>query len=446
MTLTLLLPCVALLPRVRIAHPMDLKTIAEKVSSGVYRTVAEFVADLRLVFTNCIDYWTPTARYAITARYLLNEVDLRVKEMTFELNTGTQVVHAASEASGGTKAKGGKKSGKQQKHSAVTAWTPAMQQAAAAAAMIAGGTDTATAATTPSTPSTPLTPSPFGQTAPVPVDFPTTASSSVVAVMSAAEHSKCSGIIHSLQADQQYGLFARPANIPEFWDVLSDYYVKVGRPNDLLTVSRRLNIRDYTTVDHFRADVALIWENAQSYYSQPSLKDTLLDADDICRLAVNLRDDFGRRWDTYSHAATNRLVIKKTKPPAHTVPATAQPAVTAAHRASQLKAEDVGDAETADIVLVRDTAMQGQQATARTAPTGSSNTAAVTQVRREGQAQSTRDSYAQSTASIPSSFTATPSAAHPLTAASTRELASGVAALPSSTVHVQAATPAAAGE
>ena len=291
---------------------MDLTTITEKVAGGAYRTVKEFVADLRLVFTNCIEYWTATAEYAITAQYLLNEVDLRVKEMTFELTTGTQVVHTAGDAAGGSKAKGSKKAGKQHKNAAVAAWTPAMQQAAAAAAVAT------TAPPTPSTPGTPMTPS---------VDFPT--HPQFATVMSAADHSKCTALVHSLQSDPQYGLFAKPANIPEFAALLSDYYVKVRRPNDLQTVSRRLAIRDYATLDEFKADVALIWENAASYYSRPGLNEQLLDADDICKLALRLKEDFNRRWDTYEQTAANRLANKKSKAALPTVATTAAAAAAA---------------------------------------------------------------------------------------------------------------------
>ena len=396
---------------------MDLTTISEKVAAGLYRTVKEFVSDLRLVFTNCIDYWTLTVNYAILARYLLNEVDLRVKEMTFELTTGTQVVYSANEAAGGSKAKGAKKTGKQFKHPAVTAWTPAMQQAAAAVVTGGANKDSSTAPSTPSTPA----PSTLEAAA---ADFPSSSSSSSSA-MSAAEHSQCTSIVHSLLADSQYGLFAKPANIPDLAELLSDYYVKVSQPNDLLTVSRRLAIRDYATLDEFKENVALIWENALSYYSQPALKDKLLDADLIRTLAVKLKQDFNRRWDSYHTTTPNKLVIKKNSAAAPTVaPAaaltaatatTAQPASAAHGHSAQLKLE-AGGAEAAPSTT--------------TATTSSAAIGAPTQVKRESGAHSAKDSFLQASASIVGSAAPLSAAQH--TAAGGADGTAAVAALPSS--------------
>ena len=411
----------------RIAHPMDLTSIAEKMASGAYRTVKEFVADLRLVFTNCIDYWTPTVDYAIAAQYLLNEVDLRVKEMTFELTTGATVIHAAGEAGTGSKAKGGKKAAKQHKNSAVTAWTPAMQQAAAA--VVTGGNNKDHATTTPSTPSTPMTPSSFGSAGSPPADFPTTATActSFPSVMSNAEYSKCSSIVHSLQSDSRYGLFAKPANIPEFAALLSDYYVKVRHPNDLQTVSRRLAIRDYSTVDEFRADVALIWENALSYYNKPGLNEQLLDADELCKLALQLRDDFNHRWHSFEQTAANKLVIRKSKA---AIPTLSTAAMAGALQPSpQVKSERVAVTDTTDSATRRLTA--DWPSTATTATVGDSKDAAVMQVKSEGEAHPVHGFAA---ASIGSSITS-PTASTALSAASGGEVkAAGASLAPSSSL------------
>lgn len=37
--------------------PMDLNTIKTKMTNGVYKTSAEFEADVRLIFENCYQYW-----------------------------------------------------------------------------------------------------------------------------------------------------------------------------------------------------------------------------------------------------------------------------------------------------------------------------------------------------------------------------------------------------
>ncbi|KAL3900755.1 MAG: hypothetical protein SGCHY_001128 [Lobulomycetales sp.] len=47
-----------------IKNPMDLKTLDEKVEGDAYATVAEFEADLALIFTNCKYYNEPNSTYA----------------------------------------------------------------------------------------------------------------------------------------------------------------------------------------------------------------------------------------------------------------------------------------------------------------------------------------------------------------------------------------------
>lgn len=42
-----------------VKRPMDLKTIKGKMDRGEYRSSVEFEADIRLIFQNCYEYWTP---------------------------------------------------------------------------------------------------------------------------------------------------------------------------------------------------------------------------------------------------------------------------------------------------------------------------------------------------------------------------------------------------
>lgn len=45
-----------------VKRPMDLKTIKAKMDQNEYPTAAEFEADVRLIFQNCYEYWTPDDR------------------------------------------------------------------------------------------------------------------------------------------------------------------------------------------------------------------------------------------------------------------------------------------------------------------------------------------------------------------------------------------------
>lgn len=42
-----------------VKHPMCLRDIKAKMSRGEYANAAEFEADIRLIFQNCFEYWTP---------------------------------------------------------------------------------------------------------------------------------------------------------------------------------------------------------------------------------------------------------------------------------------------------------------------------------------------------------------------------------------------------
>ncbi|CAG8961107.1 hypothetical protein HYFRA_00002650 [Hymenoscyphus fraxineus] len=45
-----------------VKRPMDLKTIKAKMDRNEYKTAAGFEADIRLIFKNCFEYWTPDDR------------------------------------------------------------------------------------------------------------------------------------------------------------------------------------------------------------------------------------------------------------------------------------------------------------------------------------------------------------------------------------------------
>lgn len=45
-----------------VKRPMDLNTIRSNIHAGVYATGAEFEADIRQIFQNCYEYWTPADR------------------------------------------------------------------------------------------------------------------------------------------------------------------------------------------------------------------------------------------------------------------------------------------------------------------------------------------------------------------------------------------------
>ena len=270
---------------------MDFPLISARIDSLSYSRVDEFVRDVRLVFTNCIAYWGPRMMYSIRARYLLDEVDLKVKEMKFALATGVQ-------AESGVGKKGGKGAGHSKGGSALAAlkpWAaPALQHLVAVGSVVKGEGSRADTPATPSTPGTPMA-------------FPSSSASGgggagvesfERAVMSPAEYAKCNAIISQLKASPAYALFLLPPDIPGI--PLFEYYARIPRCMDLTTLSRRLKVLDFATSDEFIADVSLIWRNVAAYYDDTGEAANFgEEAEDIRRLARQLEADFTRRWDTF---------------------------------------------------------------------------------------------------------------------------------------------------
>jgi hypothetical protein len=53
----------------RIAHPMDLGTVTDRLSTHKYQSIAEWYSDVRLVFQNAIDYHVADSPWALIAQY-----------------------------------------------------------------------------------------------------------------------------------------------------------------------------------------------------------------------------------------------------------------------------------------------------------------------------------------------------------------------------------------
>ena len=264
---------------------MDLTVISGKVGGGGYSTVDEFVGDVRLVFLNCLDYWGGVAGsvYPLYAHFLLDEVDLVVKEIRFSLATGVQA-EAVGGKKGGKSGHHGKGSGG---HSALKPWTPVLQHIVALKGK-EGGLQT---------PGTPLTPplSSCGGGGGGRAEVPTER-----AVMSPREHSKCLSIVGQLKGTSAYAIFSEPPDIPSFGTVLSDYYQRIPRRMDFTSLTRRLHIFDFSTSEDFRAAAALIWQNVFSYYDGTGGSANIANwEEDIVKPAKALELDFQRRWEAF---------------------------------------------------------------------------------------------------------------------------------------------------
>ena len=283
----------------RVAEPMDLTVISAKVARGEYSGVDDFAYDLRLVFTNCLAYWggAPNSPYPLYAHYLLDEVDLSLREIRFSLATGVQaeVGGAKKGAKGGHHSKGGGA------HAALKPWTPVLRQLAALSGK-EGGLQT---------PTTPLTPPVSSITAPPPD------SSAERPVMSAREHSKCLSIIAALRASPVFQAFVEPPDIPSMGiPQLVDYYERIPRRMDLTTLSRLLHICGFPTSDDFRRDASLIWRNVYAYYDGTGGCAHIANwEEDVVRPARQLEADFQRRWEAFDAPPSHTQPSNTKKPP-----------------------------------------------------------------------------------------------------------------------------------
>lgn len=64
-----------------IKHPMDLNTVDRKLSSGEYENVEDFIADVRLVFSNCYKFNGPEAMISMLCQNVESAFEKSLRQM-----------------------------------------------------------------------------------------------------------------------------------------------------------------------------------------------------------------------------------------------------------------------------------------------------------------------------------------------------------------------------
>jgi hypothetical protein len=291
--------------KAQIARPIDLTAIKTKLEAGNYISLEEFFTDCALVYENCIEFWTRESEYAIGAIVMLNELQLRVKEINFELTMR------------GSKLKGGAK---------------AKAKAARNIPQLTRQLSTSTFLP-PTTPMTPFYPPNTGNLANSAnstslFDFPETLDSSallpqpslmrdssILSMISAAgsasvgpqlsdeEFDKCDAVLGQFKGKgtgkyQKFNVFNDPIIPTMYGSEILDYFAHVQQPMDFGTMLRKLYINEYSSVEQFLADARLIWENCISYYSNYSSYDSATRAG-LLNTAKELSAEFLQLWDNY---------------------------------------------------------------------------------------------------------------------------------------------------
>lgn len=104
------------------------------------------------------------------------------------------------------------------------------------------------------------------------------------------ERLKCLEIIDNLTKHPIAAMFAKP--VDAIADGVPDYYEVIKNPSDFSTVRNKLTTLQYKTLDEFKRDVNLIWDNAVQYNSRQSF---------IALIADELRKQFDKQiWQLES--------------------------------------------------------------------------------------------------------------------------------------------------
>jgi bromodomain-containing factor 1 len=223
-----------------ITHPMDLSTIAKKMEQQEYKFPSGFIADVRLMISNCSTYNAPDSQVHKMGKNLEKYFETSINRMPQDLS-------------------------QLKSHD-----SPARRS---------------------SQPVTPSGPRPKREAVSSPrrnlsyAPTPTTAKKS-----GSGELTFCRSVLNELCKKQHSAInwpFMDPVDpvalgIPDYFDIIKN-------PMDLGTIRKKLDSRQYSTSDQFESDVKVIFSNCYAYNSMDS---------DISQMARQLEEVFENKWAT----------------------------------------------------------------------------------------------------------------------------------------------------
>lgn len=247
-----------------IKQPMDLSTISKKLDLNEYATAEAFMADVRLMLTNCFTYNAPDSQVTKMGRNLEKYFNTAMAKMPTELTGGSintiVAVGLESPSGGGSRPK---------RESSVVA--------------VGGGNQIlGSQVRRASSPSGSLT--------------------------------FCSAVLRELMKKTNSHLnwpFVMPVdpvalNIPDYFDVIK-------QPMDLGTIRKKLDTGMYVRSDQFEGDVRLVFSNCYAYNPPES---------DICKMARELESIFEQKMaqkpaPKAHHSSTNTSASSSTSSVSH---------------------------------------------------------------------------------------------------------------------------------
>jgi hypothetical protein len=253
-----------------VKEPMDIGTVSTKLHLGEYKHVSEFLADMKLVFDNCIRYWKPDPQgqtYCESAETLMRV--LRSQSAIFGSS-------ASSGATSREKQRSSSSSSSKVKAVSAAAISSPAQPALAPVASVPSSEHERSKKKSSSSKSTKSSKS----------------SKSRESGGGMPEKDVCLGIMKQLRGHKMKGF--RGIEIKTAGPFLTavdttkypDYLTIVSEPMDFAKIERKLKSDRYGSVDEFSADVHLIFSNCHKYNSDP------VEGADIRAMATNLRNYF----------------------------------------------------------------------------------------------------------------------------------------------------------
>lgn len=260
----------------KIKMPMDIGTVSARLHLGEYKQVSEFVAEVKLIFDNCVRYWKPDPQgqtYCESAKTLTTLLKNQVGQVfgsALSDELFSKEKHKSSSSSGTSSSKSHRSSS--------------------------------------STPAAPLS-----SQAPRVEERSKKKSSKPSARDSGsfAEKEVCLGIVKQLRAHKMKGyrgvdiLTAGPFLHAVDTTKYPDYLKIIPEPMDFAKIERKLKGDRYVSASEFSADVHLIFSNCHKYNSDP------VEGADIRAMASGLRDYFVELYnEKLNHLDGNAVVAK----------------------------------------------------------------------------------------------------------------------------------------
>lgn len=234
-----------------IKHPMDLNTVDRKLSNGEYENVEDFIADVRLVFSNCYKFNGPEATISMLCQNVESAFEKSLRQMPpskdvsftacpFELFLPSRywlfLKNPKLWSPGPSAANNGKKG------SQAASPPPGMRRISEEGR-----------------PKREIHPPPSK-------DYPEPITKPRNPRKNDAQMKFCAQVLRELRKTKYRNInypFLQPVDIVAL--NIPDYPSIVKHPMDLSTIERKLNEGDYRSADEFEADIRLMFNNCYLY-------------------------------------------------------------------------------------------------------------------------------------------------------------------------------------